>query len=233
MENNPTNDNPNFSTYSMIYNPKQRNILGRLKHKFQLKRKLNNLGQAKIPGKKALTIILGGLILIGIIWGLSSLNKNKNNPISTNLGENKIEVSDAKAKQDLSKEYIFPINNEKGDEISKIKYFIENVEKRDEIVVKGQKAESVAGRIFLIINLKITNEHTQPIQMNTRDYVRVTVNGVDTEMLAPDIHNDPVEIQAISTKYTRLGLPINEKDTNIKLHIGEIKGEKSVVDINI
>ena len=68
--------------------------------------------------------------------------------------------------------------------------------------------------------------------MNTRDYVRLTVNN-GSEWLAPDIHNDPVEIQAISTKYTRIGFPISDTDKKLKLQIGEINGDKEIVDLKL
>ena len=73
---------------------------------------------------------------------------------------------------------------------------------------------------------KIVNDLNQGLEVNSRDYVRITVNGSTKELFAPDIHNDPVEVQAISTKNTRVGLAINETDKNIELRVGEINGEK-------
>ena len=101
---------------------------------------------------------------------------------------------------------------------------------RKEIVVKGQKATAVAGRIFLIFNLRLINEGQQKIQVNTRDFLRISANG-GQEWLAPDIHNDPVEAQPISTKYTRLGFPVNEGQKNFQVQVGEINGEKTTFDL--
>jgi hypothetical protein len=59
------------------------------------------------------------------------------------------------------------------------------------------------------------------------------VNGNTSELLAPDIHNDPVEVQAISTKPTRVGFPINDTDKKLTLFIGEINGQKDKVELGL
>jgi hypothetical protein len=69
------------------------------------------------------------------------------------------------------------------------------------------------------------------IEINSRDYVRLIVDGNTKEMLAPEIHNDPVEAQAISTKYTRVGFPINTSDKNLVLQVGEINGPKQTIKL--
>ena len=99
--------------------------------------------------------------------------------------------------------------------------------------VEGKGEKVVKGRIFLFFTIKISNGYTQAIEMNTKDYARLSVNGNFDEWLAPDIHNDPVEVQAISTKYTRLGFPINENDKNLVLRIGEIEGEKQEIPLEL
>lgn len=183
-----------------------------------------------ISRKKLSQILL--LILLIVIGGLGLKTVINRKGVGANVEDRRIEVQGAKSNIDINKEFEFPLRNDNGEEVSTIKYRILNVELRDEIVVKGQKATAVKGRTFLIMNLKISNEYNQAIQMNTRDYVRLTLNNNEEERLAPDIHNDPVEIQAISTKFTRIGFPINDTDKNLKLHVGEITGEKKVIDLN-
>lgn len=145
----------------------------------------------------------------------------------------KISIKGATNTQELNKEFRFPLRDEDGEEISELKYVLEKAELRDEIVVKGQRATAIAGRTFLIVNLKISNDFGQPIEIDTRDYIRLVVNDNEAELLAPDIHNDPVEVQAISTKYTRVGFPINTTDRNLKLRVGELQGEKEDVVLNL
>lgn len=170
-----------------------------------------------------LIVLIG---LSGLIFGLYKIITNNKDTKST-----QIEVAPAKATTSLNKEFTFPLKNDKGSEVSKIKYTIESAELRNEIIVKGQRARSVKGRIFLILNLKIVNDYKQKIEIQTADYVRLSINGNKEVWLAPDTHSDPVAIQAISTKYTKIGFAINESDKDILLRIGEINGQKEELPI--
>src|SRR3989344_4101676 len=136
----------------------------------------------------------------------------------------------AKKTKVINKEIEFPIRDGKGNEVSKLKYRIESAQLYDSFIVKGQRARAVQGRTFIILNLKLNNQYTQEIQIKTSDYVRLSVNNKN-EFLAPDIHNDPVAVQPISTKYTRIGFAINETDKNLRIRVGEITGKKEEISI--
>jgi len=189
----------------------------------------NSRRKFNLPGNKFLKPLLITIVAVLILLGLSKLISG----IGGSGSVNKITVSGAKASQELNREFLFPLRDGGGESLSEIKFFIEKAELRDEIVVKGKRATSIKGRTFLIITAKITNQYRQAITMNTKDYVRLSVNGNEEEWLAPDIHNDPVEIQAISTKYTRVGFPINESDKNLILRVGEINGEKVRIPLEL
>jgi|SRR3989344_1279101 len=178
--------------------------------------------------KAIVSVVILALVVLGLVFLFKTVTQKVSSNTTT---ESRINVPEAKKTKQINQEFTFPLLNEKSEEVGKIKYFIELAELRDEIIVKGQKATSVKGRTFLIINLKLSNEFDRSIDINTKDYLRLSVNNNEVEWLAPDIHNDPVNVQAISTKFTRVGFPINETDKNIKLRVGEVKGEKTVVDI--
>lgn len=147
-------------------------------------------------------------------------------------GNSKAVIKDALSTLALNREFKFPLKDEKNETVGEIKYIIENAELRNEIIIKGRKAYAVKGRVFLILNLKIVNDSNKNISMSTKDYARLFVNGNENEPLSPSIHNDPVVVDAISVKPTRIGFAINESDKDIKIKVGEIKGEKTTVDIN-
>lgn len=184
--------------------------------------------------KKLIIIVVALLVIGGVIYLFAQqgiLKGSQNTPSIINQQSNSsTKIADPLAKVELNKEFSFPIKDSKGTEVGILKYNIQSAELRDEIVVKGQKATAIDGRTFLIFNLKLVNEGNQKIQVNTRDFIRISVNN-NPEWLAPDIHNDPVEAQSISTKITRLGLPIGDNDNNIKVQVGEINGEKQVFDL--
>ena len=180
----------------------------------------------KFPFKKYIKpLFLVGIIVLAFIFGARLLGKRGN------VAGDQIEVGVAEKTLEINKEFAFPLKDNKGEKVAEVKYMIEKAELRDEIIVQGKRATAVKGRTFLIFNLKVSNEFTQSIEINTKDYVRLSVNGNEEEWLAPDIHNDPVTVQAISTKYTRVGFPINDSDTNLIIRIGEIEGEKEKIPL--
>lgn len=186
---------------------------------------------SKFLGNKVVRITLIVIIVFIVIIGISRLFGGGSNTTTTS-SQQEIQVKGATAETKIGKEFKFPLIDEAGEDVADFKYLISSVELRDEIVVQGQKATAVEGRGFLIINLKITNDNDQPIELNTRDYIRLSVNGDKDEWLAPDIHNDKVEVQAISTKNTRLGFPISDSDSQLVLRVGEIDGEKEEIEIS-
>lgn len=177
----------------------------------------------------------GRILLIVLVTGAALFGAGKliGGDDGNRASNRNLEVKGAKASHELNREFSFPIRNGDGEEVNTVDFVLETAELRDEIIVKGQRATSIKGRTFLILTLKITNQHSQAIEIDTRDYMRLSVNGNEEEWLAPDIHNDPVEVQAISTKYTRVGFPINDSDENLLLRVGEINGEKERVELNL
>lgn len=177
--------------------------------------------------KKAIPFIIGIIIILGIaLWAKNIVAKTS--PSSTDTS-----VQKPIASQTLNKTFAFPIKDSNDKEVTKIKYSIDSAELRKQIIVKGQRADAVNGKVFLIINVKITNDYDKAIQTNVRDFIRLSVNGNTKEWLAPEIHNDPVDIRPISTKYTRIGFAINETDKKLALRVGEINGTKQTIDLNL
>lgn len=171
------------------------------------------------------------VVLAAVVFAASRLISGGNSSSASNSNSsNNSDTAEPRASQDVNKTFEFPVGKNAD---NKIIFTLEKAEILDEIVVRGQKATAVSGRTFLIVNLKVTNELSQRIEMDTRDYVRLSVNGNDKELLAPDIHNDPVEIQATSTKFGRVGFPINTTDKNLVLLVGEIGKDREKVELTI
>lgn len=181
--------------------------------------------------KKSIGRVALIVIAVVAVIAIGNLLKNTlaNKPNTSSDG--KVSLSGPLATVNVNQTFEFPLLDQNGNEASRIKYALETAELRDEIIVKGQRARAVNGKAFLTISLKITNPYQQGISINSRDYVRLSVAG-SSELKAPSIHNDPVEVQAISTKESRVGFTVEEGQKQFTMHIGEIKGEKQTVELN-
>ena len=188
----------------------------------------NLQGFANIKNIKYIGVAL--VIVLAIVF-ISS--RSSGNGQTAGASDSRVQVEDAVATETLNKISNFPIKNSSGEEVSSIEYEIISAEIRNQLIIEGVKKTTKQGRTFLVLNLKITNSYNKAIDVITRNYIRLSVNGDESEWLAPDIYNDPVTVQAISTKPTRLAFLINDSDESFVLQIGEIDGEKERLELTI
>ena len=226
--------------FSVIYNPLRKSVSQSSSFatdaikKSSFSEKFNNL--KKYDRKKLMRMALPILLVVIVLGVVVAIVKNlpdaQSNPNSD--GSADIKIAGALATQNLDKVNKFPLKDENGKEVGKFEYTVQNAELRKQILVQGRSATAVSGRVFLIFNIKINNTLDKALQINTRDYIRISLPSNPSEKLAADIHNDPVEVQAISTKYTRIGLAIDEKDAKkpIEIQVGEIGGDKQTITLN-
>jgi hypothetical protein len=166
------------------------------------------------------------ILVIGAIQALRQTGQTNATVLSSSVSKNATLKT-----TELNKDFSFPLDDEKGKEIGRFSYTLQSAEITNEIIVKGQRATAAPGRVFLIINLQLKNTLKQGLQINSRDYVRLSVNGNTEDLLAPEIHNDPVEVQAISTKFTRLGFALDKNAKDLVLIVGEIDGDKQEIPL--
>lgn len=172
------------------------------------------------------------LVVVGIVAVRLILSSNSNQKVA-GQSDSRIELDDPIAREDINREFTFPIKTASGDEVSKIKYTVLDAEIRNQLIIQGVKKTTKVGRAFLVISLKVENSYEKAIDVQTRNYIRLSVNGNENEWLAPDIHNDPVTVQAISTKPTRVAFLVDDTDKNFVLQIGEISGDKQRIELSL
>jgi hypothetical protein len=177
--------------------------------------------------------VVGIVAVVAFVSIVRSLPDAQSRPV-VDSQNSQIAVPDALATINLNRAFAFPLRDDAGKEVGSFDFIVERAELKKQIIVQGKRATAVNGRIFLVADLKIVNDLKFPMELPTRNFMRVVLNNNDKELLAPDIHNDPVEVQAISTKYTRVGLAIDESAAKnpIKLIVGEIEGEKQTIELN-
>jgi hypothetical protein len=130
----------------------------------------------------------------------------------------------------LNKKYTFPIYDSASAKVGEILFVIKDVERTKEITVGNQKATTVGDRDLIVLNIELTSTQNLAAMVNTRNYVRLKVNGED-KLIAPEFHGDPVDLQPQSSKDTRVAFSISEKDADVVLQIGELEGKKDLIKI--
>ncbi len=176
-------------------------------------------------GKGFLFIFLVVIVFFGVRFAMSRTAKSAG-------GEQLGVVSNTGTlTTSVGREFSFKVYDKNKKLADPVKYTITTAQLTKQIIIQGQKATAVSGRNFLIINLKLVNDYNDSLFLNTRNYIRVQPEGTQ-DKLAPEIHNDTVEVQPLSTKLTRVGLPVDEGVKNFTLYVGELEGEKTEIPIS-
>lgn len=173
-------------------------------------------------------IIFGVIVLIIVFLAGFGLGRTTNSSANSSQFPSPKVIAESK----INKSFTFPVTDNSGNVVTSFTYSILSADIQNQIILKGQPATAVSGHSFLVINLKIVNPSNQSLSINTRDYIRLSVNN-SSDTLAPDIHNDPLQVQPISTTPTRVGFTINNSDKNLVLKIGEIKGNKVEIPLHL
>lgn len=211
------------------------NIITGVTSKFSFVRKQSSqkVANTNVPKRDFKKIIPVAILVISVLIVLTLLSgvtylffKNLNT-------SGRVSVLKPKATQEINREFSFPLFDQDGKEVTRFKYLIEKAELRDEIIVNGKRARSVSGRTFIVLNVKIFNDYNLPMQISSKDYIRLVVDGKIDQAFAADAHSDPVEVQPISAEQTILGFAINETDSNLVIRVGEINKEKQEITLSL
>lgn len=175
-----------------------------------------------------LPIALAVIVLVLLIFGVNSVSKNTE---SVQSNSTQVDVPQPQITKNVNKTFSFEVSDEAGTITKKFDYIVDSVDLQNQIIVKGQTATAIKDKTFLIVNLRLVNKNSQALEINARDYIRLSIEG-DKEQFAPDIHSDPVAVQPISTKLTRVGFPIDSNTKKVILHVGEIEGDKQSIPVS-
>lgn len=175
--------------------------------------------------------IIPAVVVIVIVFSIISLINRSSQSTQAQALDN-AQLMKPEGVAQINKNFDFTLKGADGKKVGTFSYTVQTAELDKQIIVKGSRATAIPGRVFLIVNLKLTNTQDQGLQVNTKDYLRLSVNGNTTELLAPEIHNDPVDVQAISTNFTRVGFAVYESDKNYVLKVGEIDGRKTDISLH-
>lgn len=180
--------------------------------------------------KKAFYIILG-IILLSIL-GFKLVAKVKNN--TSSKSDPKEIVSTAKQKVELNREFEFkiPIVDDQGRfsvKHEKIKFILTEAEIKEDIKVKGEDRKAKEGQNYLILRIELQNDSPNRLAIISNKYVRLI--GLDEKKYSPDFHNAMVAIDPLSVRRDLVAYIINKDSKSFKFQVGDLEGEKQMIEI--
>ena len=111
-----------------------------------------------------------------------------------------------------------------------LKVNLVNAEMANGLLVQGKRAKTREGKTFLIINMEVENTYAVPLYSFPVDIVRLVRE--DGKRIAPSVHQGTVEVRPISTKKSNVGFVVDPNDKDFKLEVGEVSGEKEILEIS-
>lgn len=192
---------------------------------FHLREKFSTLGgKLKSLGKKKLFILIG----IPVIAFIAVLLVRQQ---IISKQANKVNAQAPTATYTINKSYTFTGVDNAGREKGKISLAMTTAEKVTEVVVRDQTFRARNNKVFLLVNLELTNSSSTPLNIFPGDLMRLTYNGVEEKKYSPDLHNNLVLVSPISTKPDRVGFVIPNDAKNLKLQVGELDGKKEIIGL--
>ncbi len=132
----------------------------------------------------------------------------------------------------VNRRFEVPIKTKEGSETGeKLIITITNIDKTDNILIQNKPAKTKEGKTFLVINMEIQNDTKKQLKVKPVDMVRLV--GEDMRNYAPDVHNNEVNVEAVSLRKTRVGYVVNKGQTKFKLLIGEVRGSQETIEIEL
>jgi len=175
--------------------------------------------------KKHKKIVIASVFIVLIVFvaGFTRVKKN-------NVDSAAPKVITAK----IDKSFDFSALNNQGKPVynTKIKFRVVSSEKTNQVTVKDQVYTAKNNKLFLIVNLELKNDASSAYNILPGDLVRLTYNSDSENKYAPDLHNNLVNVAAISTKIDRIGFVIPDNAKDFKLYIGELEGKKETVSVD-
>ena len=181
-----------------------------------------------VIGKKIIRALLAIITILVVLFLTSPLIKkylikNKKTTTSQNVLPSQTLA--------VNKNFTFPGLDDTAKKKGKIDLKITDVEKTDQVIVQDKQYTAKNNKTFLIVNLELKNESTGRLNIFPGDLMRLIVDDADEKKFAPDLHNNYVLVAPISTKIERVGFVIDKSENNLKLQVGELEGDKEILEL--
>jgi len=169
-----------------------------------------------LSNKLKIVVIAAALILIGNFVA----RRNNSNADIQQIG------SPVSLQYDIS----IPAQNADGDTVNRdLRIKITDAQRQKRVLVKGNWVRAREGKVFIVVNMDVTNETRAILYGNPVDWARLVED--DVKKVAPSVHQGDLEIRPQSTKVTNIAFIVDENRTSATLELGRIWGLEDTIDI--
>jgi len=182
----------------------------------------------KLP-KRKLRLVYFVIVIILIVGAYALLRRSAAKALArkTNL-----KISDTRIQNVptvvIGKDFDFDAINVDKKKV-RIKFALVQAERKSQIKVKGEERSISGDQDYLLLRIELTNDTTEKLAFATVDYVRLKAD--DDKLFAPDFHNGNVVIDPLSVRKDLLAFVVNKSGKSFMLSVGELSGEKQVVEV--
>jgi hypothetical protein len=167
----------------------------------------------KIPGKVVIAILA-----VVAVFGLYSIISNMSATPSKSLVLN--QKFDVVAKTQDGK-----TTN------GKLAIQVTGAQKAVSMLVQGSTVTARNNKVFLIINMDITNPYLLPLYTYPVDSFRLV--GADGKKYSPTTHQGNVEVRPESTRTSNVGFIVPKDQKRFKVEVGDISADKIVLEFSL
>lgn len=169
----------------------------------------------------SLIFFLTSVVLGAVLIFRQSSNKN------TVSNTDSVATVKPVASTNVDMSYEFPVK--KGSE-DLFKISVVKAEVTERIATQNQPLEAKDDEEFLLLYLEIENRGDTPLEVDVQNYFRMLADG--DKKIAPDFYNGIIQIVPISTKKDQLGFVVKKGQREFNFNVGEINGEKQVLNFS-
>ena len=131
---------------------------------------------------------------------------------------------------DINYFWTIPAQNKDGETVNRdFSVNITNAQRQKRVLVQGQWLKAREGKVFLILNMDITNSVRAPLFAEPVDWARLIES--EDKKIAPTVHQALVEIRPEATKTTNVGFVVDEGQKNFTIELGRLWDREDTIMI--
>lgn len=177
---------------------------------------ISNVRDFLVSNKFKIVVIVAVVVLIGNFVA----RRNNSNADIQQIG------SPVSLQYDIS----IPAQNADGDTVNRdLKIKINDAQRQKRVLVKGNWVRAREGKIFIVVNMDVTNETRAILYGNPVDWARLVED--DVKKVAPSVHQGDLEIRPQSTKVTNIAFIVDENRSSATVELGRIWGLEDTINI--